>query len=152
MSAWLAIALAELATAGTAEGVPIVPIVPKPGTERGSGTIGTIGTGEGGAHAPDTHMPFADDLAALCAANPTDDDRRWRQAQADAHRFVRNWGDQAAALGWRPDELFGLHPLAPLARYDAMGLLWLLGGRRVMDISESAATLENGLRFRRRCR
>ena len=35
-------------------------------------------------------------------------------------------------LGWRPDELFGLHPDAPMGRYDRMGLIWMLKGKRVM--------------------
>ncbi len=51
---------------------------------------------------------------------------RYREALADARRFLTAWGAQAAAHGWTTDDLFGLDPIAPLARYDAMGLIWLL--------------------------
>src|SRR5262245_1358578 len=58
---------------------------------------------------------------------------RWRQAIKDGHRFVSQWGEQAEALGWTVDDLFGLHepPAKPrpmysrLSRYDCTGLIWL---------------------------
>jgi hypothetical protein len=56
---------------------------------------------------------------------------------------------QAEALGWAPADLFGLHtPLekpAPnyrrLSRYDQAGLIWLLHGRPVIALTETAATI-----------
>ncbi len=95
------------------------------------------------------HIPFEHELATLHATNPTDDDRRWRQACSDADRFVRNWGREAVELGWTAGDLFGLHPIAPLARYDAMGLVWLLRGKRVRALSATEAVLDNDLRVRR---
>jgi hypothetical protein len=67
----------------------------------------------------------------------------------DAQRFLAAWGDAAAALGWNPDDLFGLHtpPAKPkptysrLSRYDCTGLCWLLQGRRV--IAATAKPLTN---------
>jgi hypothetical protein len=149
MSRWLAAALAQVASAEMAERVPLVPIVPKSQDGAGFGTIGTIGTAERAAGAPTEGLPFGIELATLRAANPTGDDRRWRQACSDASRFLRNWGEEARALGWTADDLFGLHPIAPLARYDAMGLVWLLCGQPVAAITEAEALLQNGLRFRR---
>lgn len=74
---------------------------------------------------------------------------RWQRCLADAQRFLANWGDQAATLGWTVRELFGLHPVperpAPaycrLARYDCTGLLWLLQGRAVIALSDTTATI-----------
>ena len=56
---------------------------------------------------------------------------RWQQCIADGRRFLAEWGDKVLALGWDPDDLFGLHtpPAKPhptyarLSRSDAMGLL-----------------------------
>jgi hypothetical protein len=69
----------------------------------------------------------------------------------DAQRFVAAWGSQALALGWTVDDLFGLDPVAPLARYDRMGLCWLLKGReRVIALTATQARLSNGLSFTKR--
>jgi hypothetical protein len=74
---------------------------------------------------------------------------RWQACLDDAAVFLGVWEAQAQALGWRAGELFGLHPCAPLARYDRMGLLWLLQGKRVVDLSAAAAGLSNGVTYRR---
>jgi hypothetical protein len=76
--------------------------------------------------------------------------KRWRQAVEDARRFVAEWGEQAAALGWRADDLFGLAPIPDipkpsfqrLSRYDLTGLVWLLGGRRVIAMTDFTAAIE----------
>ncbi len=68
---------------------------------------------------------------------------RWREALKDGRRFVETWGSQAADLGWIANDLFGLHPIAPLARYDAMGLLWLLHGRPVVSLTATEATIQS---------
>jgi hypothetical protein len=65
---------------------------------------------------------------------------RWQQCLADAERFLAQWGEQAAALGWTERDLFGLHePPAKrhpsyqrLSRRDCIGLVWLLQGAPVM--------------------
>jgi hypothetical protein len=66
---------------------------------------------------------------------------RWREAVDDGSRFLGQWGEQAEALGWTAEDLFGLHPTAPLARYDSMGLVWLLRGRKVVALTATAATI-----------
>jgi hypothetical protein len=75
---------------------------------------------------------------------------RWHQFINDAGLFLDRWGRQAEAFGWRADELFGLHPDAPMARYDRMGLIWMLRGETVLDISETAARLSGGLAIYRK--
>jgi hypothetical protein len=80
------------------------------------------------------------DLEARCPERVDGD--RWRQAVDDGGRFLATWGEQAAALGWGPADLFGLHPTVPLARYDAMGLVWLLRGRRVVALTDTGATIK----------
>jgi hypothetical protein len=37
--------------------------------------------------------------------------------------------------------LFGLHPVAPLARYEAMGLVWILRGREVVGIDAAGISI-----------
>jgi hypothetical protein len=80
-----------------------------------------------------SHIPIAD----------------WQQAIKDGRRFLDKWGEQAEALGWTTRDLFGLHevPHTPhasyrrLARYDCTGLIWLLRGAVIVDLTESTATI-----------
>ena len=75
---------------------------------------------------------------------------RWQQAVEDGRRFLTRWGDQAAALGWMTRDLFGLAPVpekpAPsyrrLSRYDETGLIWLLGGRPVVALTDTTAAIK----------
>jgi hypothetical protein len=67
---------------------------------------------------------------------------RWEQAVADARAFLATWGEQATALGWTAEDLFRLDPVAPQARYDAMGLLWSLQGQRVVALTDCSASIE----------
>jgi hypothetical protein len=61
----------------------------------------------------------------------------WQQAVEDSRRFLVQWADRAAALGWTAGDLLGLSSVpekpAPtyrrLSRYDETGLIWLLQGR-----------------------
>jgi hypothetical protein len=55
-------------------------------------------------------------------------------------------------FGWRSSDLFGLDPIAPLARYDNMGLIWLMTGGNVVELTSATARFENGLAFRCRDR
>ena len=67
-------------------------------------------------------------------------DRRLTQQDS-----VRVHPEQAEALGWTAKHLFGLHkpPNRPhpsysrLSRYDETGLIWLLGGREVVALTEA---------------
>jgi hypothetical protein len=94
---------------------------------------------------------YASAVAALRAECPAYVDAAdWQQAIEDGHRFVTQWGKQAEALSWSPAELFGLHipPEKPapnyrrLARYDQTGLIWLLHGRRVVELTKDRAVIE----------
>jgi hypothetical protein len=94
---------------------------------------------------------FVEGFAELWRACPDHvEPDRWRAARHDARRFLETWGDQAAALGWTADDLFGLHPEAPMRRCDAIGLVWLLQGRPVLVLTEDAATIgaSGGTRLR----
>jgi hypothetical protein len=76
---------------------------------------------------------------------------RWQQAVADGKTFLSRWGDQAQALGWTAKDLFGLLTVPEhakpifnrLSRYDETGLIWLLGGRRVVALTECTAAIQN---------
>jgi hypothetical protein len=65
----------------------------------------------------------------------------WSQFVRDARRFLAEWGAEAARLGWSAEDVFGMHPLAPEARYDVMGLVPLIRGNEVVSISEQRATI-----------
>jgi hypothetical protein len=73
----------------------------------------------------------------------------WQHAVEDGRRFLARWGEQAASLGWTPDDLFGLadvpeRPAANyrrLSRYDATGLIWLLHGRPVVTLTARSAVI-----------
>ncbi len=94
---------------------------------------------------------YSQALAALRAECPADVDAAdWQRAIEDGHRFVTQCGKQAEALGWAPADLFGLHspPEKPapnyrrLSRYDQTGLIWLLQGRRVVELTKDKAVIE----------
>ena len=94
---------------------------------------------------------YASILAALRAKCPDYvPEDRWHQAIADAATFISEWGAQAQAFGWTERELFGL-PDVPdrprpsyqrLSRYDQTGLMWLLQGRRVVELAKDKAVIE----------
>jgi hypothetical protein len=87
--------------------------------------------------------PFAHTMGALQARRPEGvGEARWREALKDGRGFLETWGSQAANLGWTAKDLFGLHPIALLARYDAMGLVWLLHGRPVVALTATEATIQ----------
>jgi hypothetical protein len=74
---------------------------------------------------------------------------RWKQAVEDSRQFLATWGNQAQALRWTAQELFGLHPVPAkpypsfqrLARYDSTGLVWLLHGRPVLKMTANSAAI-----------
>jgi hypothetical protein len=94
--------------------------------------------------------PYSRTIAALEAGCPelvpVD---RWQLAVEDGRRFLARWGDQAHALGWTAKDLFGLLAVPEhakpsfnrLSRYDEIGLIWLLEGRRVIALAEATAAI-----------
>ena len=96
-------------------------------------------------------FPYAEALDQLERECPDYvDAERWQHCLIDAQRFLAEWGEKAAALGWTAHDLFGLAPIPDkpklsferLSRYDATGLIWLLGGRRVIAMTDSTAAIE----------
>jgi hypothetical protein len=74
---------------------------------------------------------------------------RWWTFIRDGGAFLDWWGGRARALGWKPEDLFGFEPAAPMARYDRLGLLWVLNGRTVTALTDKTARLSDGLMYRR---
>lgn len=64
----------------------------------------------------------------------------WRSLIEDGEVFLAGWGAEAARLGWTDFDLFGVHPVAPSARYDCMGLIPLIRGDEVVGMDEARAT------------
>jgi putative DNA primase/helicase len=145
---------------------------PKVARQKGMGTFGNLGHLRADCRTPDpcqqqtqiagtaalgqdlaTDIPasYAQQFRALQAACPADvSSERWQLCLGDARRFFGKWGRKAHKLGWTAHDLLGLHPTAPLARHDEMGLLWTLRGQSVVDLGARAAKLSGGLTMRRR--
>jgi hypothetical protein len=66
---------------------------------------------------------------------------RWFEMIEDTDSFLSAWGHAAHDLGWRALNLFGVHAVAPGARYDVMGLVPLLRSRRVSALTERTAVI-----------
>jgi hypothetical protein len=82
-------------------------------------------------------------LTALKARDPVEwmSAERWRFLISDAESFLQRWGSAAHSLGWTALDLFGVHPAAPAARFDVMGLLPVMNGAAVLTLTDRAATL-----------
>jgi hypothetical protein len=73
------------------------------------------------SHFQASRKPFGRVFEALEARCPDYiEPGRWQQAVEDGKRFLAQWGEQAAALGWTTQDLFGLHTV-PDARRQATG-------------------------------
>lgn len=102
--------------------------------------LGDISDEKGFRHALDAIERRCPDMASIAD---------WQQGVIDAQRFLRTWERQARDLGWTTADLFGLHepPAKPgltcrrLGRYDATGLIWLLGGRPVVALTAESAAI-----------
>jgi hypothetical protein len=80
---------------------------------------------------------------------------RWLQVQRDMHQPAESrWLHTALDLGWTTAELFGCDQRAPWHRLDRSGLILLMGGHEIVELSSDVATLRTRtgsmLRFRRR--
>ncbi len=64
----------------------------------------------------------------------------WLRALDDGGRFLDDFGEKAAEIGWRPGELFDV----------GRGLVWSLRGERVLAIGTHGVRLSNGLVLHRR--
>lgn len=67
---------------------------------------------------------------------------QWERVLDDGGRFLDGgWAEKAADVGWSAKDAFGVHPLAPNARYDAMGLVPLMRGGEIIDLTSRRATI-----------
>jgi hypothetical protein len=90
--------------------------------------------------------------AALRAQPPPDAPaKRWMVAMDGLVRFVRDWGDRAALLGWTGEELYRVPPL--WSRIDLTGAALLVGDKKVAAVTEASIAIESQsgsrLKFRR---
>ena len=88
---------------------------------------------------------WAEGLARLDRNRPPGDvpPSRWRRFVDDAKLFRDSrFCTAAAAFGWTAHDLFGCDPDRPFARVDQAGLLWLLGGTRLVVLTTDAAVIE----------
>jgi hypothetical protein len=81
--------------------------------------------------------------------------QRWPRVQRDAARLIEcGWLERALALGWTAAELFGCDRRAPWHRLDRAGLVLLVGGHQIVELTGDNAALRistgSVLRFRRR--
>jgi hypothetical protein len=94
-------------------------------------------------------------LGLLRASYPTGwPPRVWAQLLDDMGDFLSTWATPAIEVGWSELDLFGVHHAVPRARFDVMGLVPLLDGKRVIAMEQSTAVIQGrggrDLRFYRR--
>jgi hypothetical protein len=88
---------------------------------------------------------YLDTWARLNCQKPASvSEAEWRLALDDGGRFLDAWGEDAAALGWTPDELFDV----PREGRPG-GLVWRLAGERVEALGADHVRLGNGRRIMR---
>lgn len=91
---------------------------------------------------------------SLMSRPKTYPDRRWREIVDDAGCFLDRWAATAYRLSWPTEDIFGIHPIAPVTRVDALGLVMVLHGREVVDVTETFVEIKcdsgSNLRFYRR--
>jgi hypothetical protein len=82
-------------------------------------------------------------LAGLKRRGPVDwlSHEQWLGLLSDAENFLKRWGSAAHLLGWTSLDLFGVHPVAPAARFDVMGLIPILNGAEVLALTNQTATM-----------
>jgi hypothetical protein len=68
--------------------------------------------------------------------------RAWRHLQDDAPTFLERWAVQAIRLGWQDWQIWGVHRRAPWRRLDAMGLVPMLRGKRILALVDDGAVIE----------
>jgi hypothetical protein len=80
---------------------------------------------------------------------------RWPQIQCDTRHLVeRRWLHATLDLGWTTADLFGCDQRAPWHRLDRSGLVLLMGGHEIIELTSDVATIRTRtgsvLRHRRR--
>ena len=68
---------------------------------------------------------------------------RWATLRSDVDNFLASsWAAEAAQLGWSAPDLFGVHATRPSVRVDQAGLIALLDGCKIVELSANGAILE----------
>jgi hypothetical protein len=100
---------------------------------------------------------IADGVHAILSANGAQGilPHRWPRVQRDVLRLLEGgWAQQALNLGWTAADLFGCDRRAPWHRLDRAGLVLLVGGHEIVELTEDVAALRTStgsvLRYRRR--
>jgi hypothetical protein len=109
---------------------------------------------DGGSALPGIPAAWREGVVRLSAMPParTYPAQAWQQPVGDAELFLDGWAQQAAALGWRDWELFGCHRRAPWGRVQGMGLVLLLRGDAIAELTETEAVIRTRTGARQTCR
>jgi hypothetical protein len=59
----------------------------------------------------------------------------------DGLAFINQWAAKAVELGLSTADVFGVHPIAPAARFDQMGLVTVIAGGRVTEVAQDTAII-----------
>jgi hypothetical protein len=96
---------------------------------------------ECGANVP---REWAEGFARLDLARPVKGftERQWRQLIDDGGKFLDRWAAEAERMGWRPVDVFGVHPIAPNANNSLSGLALLINGGEVIRLAKHHATIQ----------
>jgi hypothetical protein len=63
----------------------------------------------------------------------------WERGVTDAEQFMDRWAAQAAVLGWRDWQVWGVHRRAPWHRLEGRGLVPALQGDKIGALTETEA-------------
>ena len=87
---------------------------------------------------------WADGFARLCTLprHPDYTETRWQGLIDDAGLFLDQWAAKVDGLGWKTQEVFGVHHAKPSTRIDLQGLVPCIRGRKVIAVSADSATIE----------
>ena len=121
---------------------PLIQSPRKPGTTGTSGTTilqRAASEAKAGAEPSEWYAIFAELKQQNCPDWLSPD--RWLALLLDAESFLNRWGNAAYQLGWTALDLFSVHPEAPSARFDKMGLALLICGGEVIVLTAQSATI-----------
>ncbi len=93
---------------------------------------------------PGVPEAWAQGVADLLAVAPPTSypSERWMVVREDAYRFLSGWAAKAHWTGWTDFDVFGVHRNRPQVRLDCMGLVPLLLGREVAELSKDQAAIK----------
>lgn len=93
---------------------------------------------------PDIPKQWVDGFAVLVSMPLPRDwhQEKWDAVLSSAERFLTQWGKMAHELGWSDNDIFGISESGSMARIDRLGLVLLLGDKRVSAMTSETAALE----------